>query len=105
MEQHADNPEENIELDIKFHRRIANATNNPIIPIIMEPIFQLLHKFISATYRQSHAPDLAIKYHHEIVECLKNKDCEGASKTMYQHLEDAEKHVIAYYESTGFTDY
>lgn len=105
MEKHANNPSENIESDIMFHRRIANATNNPIIPIIMEPIFQLLHKFISTTYRQSHAPDLAIKYHRELVNCLQNKDGERAYVNMREHLLHAEKHVIKYFESIGFTDF
>jgi GntR family transcriptional repressor for pyruvate dehydrogenase complex len=102
MKMHADKPEEMVEYDIKFHRRIAAAANNPIIPIIMEPIYQLLDKFISSTYKQSHAPDLAIQNHEKLVECFRNKDSEGAYNTMKKHIMEAEQHVLLYYESIGF---
>ncbi len=101
----AHQPEQMIDTDIKFHRLIANTTNNPIIPIIMEPIFQLLHKFISSTYRQSHAPDLAIENHTRLVECFRQKDGDGAYDVMRKHMREAEQHVIEYYESIGYTGY
>jgi len=105
MKTHANHPLENIQFDIKFHRRIANATNNPLVPIIMEPIFLLLDKFISNTYRQSHAPDLAIKYHHQLVDCFETKDEDGAYHVMRQHLIHAEEHVIQYYKQIGLNDF
>ena len=86
MQMYADKPEEMVEIDIKFHRRIASATNNPIIPIIVEPIYQLLHKFISSTYKQSHAPDLALENHSRLLECFKKQDSEGAYETMKKHM-------------------
>lgn len=105
MKSFMDNPEEMIESDIKFHRQISSATNNPIIPIIMEPIFQLLHKFISSTYRQSHAPDLAIQYHESLLKFIKDKNPDGAYNTMKRHMQEAEQHVIKYYSSIHFSDY
>ncbi|MBN2413974.1 FadR family transcriptional regulator [candidate division KSB1 bacterium] len=105
METHKNNPVKNINYDIKFHQRISQATNNPLVPIIMEPIFQLLDKFISSTYKQSHASDLAIKFHHELVECFKTKDADRAFSVMHQHLSHAEEHIIQYYKSIGFTEF
>ena len=102
MAAHKDDPLKNIENDIKFHRRIAAATNNPLIPIIMEPIFQLLHKFISSTYKQSHAGAMAITYHRDLVQHFKNKDADAASAAMLEHLQFAEEHLIQYYHSIGF---
>jgi len=102
MAAHQDNPLVNIENDIKFHRRIASASNNPLVPIIMEPIFQLLDKFISSTYKQTHAGDLAIKYHHDLVKHFKDRDSDAAFQTMHEHLESAEKHLLQYYQSIGF---
>lgn len=104
MASHEEDPLKNIESDIKFHRRIAAATNNPLIPVIMEPIFQLLHKFISSTYKQSHAGEMAIKYHHELVDLFKNRDAEAAAESMRQHLAHAEGHIIQYYKSIGYED-
>lgn len=105
MKQHAENPEEMIDIDTKFHRRLAEATNNPILPIIMEPIYQLLHKFISSTYKQSHAPDLALENHRKLVQCMEEKNGEMGFIIMKQHMFQAEQHVIQYYESIGFTNY
>ena len=104
MAAHLDDPLKNIENDIKFHRRVAAATNNPLIPIIMEPIFQLLHKFISSTYKQSHAGEMAIKFHHDLVEHFKNRDAEAAAATMRDHLIHAEEHVVQYYKSIGYNE-
>ena len=53
-----DDLKKNIENDIKFHRRIAAATKNPLIPIIMEPIFQLLQKYIPSDYKPTHVKKL-----------------------------------------------
>ena len=105
MKSRQKQPEKMINVDINFHRRIASATNNPVIPIIMEPIFQLLDKFISSTYKQSHAPDLAIKHHGKLLDCFERKDGDEAYNVMKSHLSTAEQHVIQYYESIGFLDY
>ncbi len=99
MGQLIDNPDNMVDLDIKFHRRLSEATSNPIIPIIMEPIFELLYKFIPSTYRQSHAPDLAIENHAKLVNCLKDKDCDGAYEVMQTHMQQAEEHVKKYYSN------
>ena len=48
MESHAEDPEEMRMIDMKFHRRLAKATGNPLIPTMMEPIYQLLPKFIAS---------------------------------------------------------
>jgi len=105
MEKHKDDPAKNIVYDIKFHQRISQATNNPLVPVIMEPIFQLLEKFISITYKQSHASDLAIRFHHELVESFKTKDADRAFDVMHKHLAHAEDHIIQFYKSIGFTEY
>lgn len=96
------NPDEMVDIDIQFHRRISEATNNPIIPIIMEPIFQLLPKFISSNYKQSHAPDLAVKNHNMLIEFIEKKDDANAFKIMRKHMEEAEQHVLQHYEQIGF---
>lgn len=99
MEKLINHPDKMVSLDIKFHRRLAEATCNPIIPIIMEPIFELLHKFIPSTYRQSHAPDLAIANHYKLVHCIQNHNSEKAFEVMQAHMKQAEMHVIDYYNT------
>jgi GntR family transcriptional regulator, transcriptional repressor for pyruvate dehydrogenase complex len=79
--------------DIDFHRAIANAANNPILPVIMEPLFQLMTKFITDTYAYPHSPVLALKAHHNILKCIENKDKEGAYNAMRNHLLEAKEHA------------
>lgn len=97
MVEEAGNYEAMIDADIKFHRRIASATGNPIIPVIMEPIFQLLHKFISSTYKQSHAPDLALQNHKLLLLAISESKEEAAYNVMKVHMQQAEKHVFQYF--------
>jgi GntR family transcriptional regulator, transcriptional repressor for pyruvate dehydrogenase complex len=98
MSDRAEKPEEMIDVDIQFHFRLAEATQNPIIPVIMQPIFQLLHKFIQATYKQSHAPDLALENHRKLLNCMKSRDPDAAFQIMKTHMAQAEEHVLQYYK-------
>jgi len=104
MEQFAQKPDKMVEIDIQFHRRMAKATNNPIIPIIMDPIYQLLHKFITSTYKQSHAPDLALENHRQLVESIREHDAEKSFSVMLTHMMQAEKHVDQYFASIQQND-
>jgi len=105
MKAHFDHPQEMIKIDIKFHRKLANTLENPLVPVIMEPIFQLMPKFISSTYRQERAPDLAIDYHTQILKALNERNGNAAYQAMKTHLELAEQHVLQYFKSIQFTDY
>ncbi len=98
MAGRAEKPEAMIDIDIQFHFRLSESTRNPIIPVIMQPIFQLLHKFIQATYKQSHAPDLALENHQKLLDCMKTRDAERAYQVMKTHMRQAEEHVLQYYE-------
>jgi GntR family transcriptional repressor for pyruvate dehydrogenase complex len=104
MVTHKDDIKKNIENDIKFHRRIAAATKNPLIPIIMEPIFQLLQKYIPSDYKPTHDKEITIKFHGDLVKHFKNRDAEAAADTMHEHLTFAEKHIVQYYKSIGYED-
>jgi GntR family transcriptional repressor for pyruvate dehydrogenase complex len=105
MKMRKEKPETMVDFDIKFHRRISLATNNPIIPVMMEPIYKLLNKFISSTYKQSHASDLAVKNHEILLECFKQKDSKKAHETMKTHMLQAEQHVTQYFKSIGLVGF
>jgi GntR family transcriptional regulator, transcriptional repressor for pyruvate dehydrogenase complex len=97
MQHAAEMPVQMIDFDIQYHRRLAMSTNNPTIPIVMEPIFRLLNKFISSTFRHSHAPTLALEYHKLLLKNLHAGDGDAAYQTMRDHLASAEAHLTAYY--------
>jgi GntR family transcriptional regulator, transcriptional repressor for pyruvate dehydrogenase complex len=93
MESNFNDPKQMIKHDIDFHRAIANATKNPILPVIMEPLFQLMTKFISDTYSYPHSPILALKAHRNILDCIEIHDGEGAYNAMRKHMMEAKDHA------------
>ncbi|MBN2093269.1 FadR family transcriptional regulator [candidate division KSB1 bacterium] len=105
MQETYQHPEEMMQIDIKFHRKLADSVGNPLISVVLEPIFQLLPKFISSTYSQERAPDLAIEFHEKILQAIAHHDEEAAYTAMKKHLEKAEEHVLQYYKTIGFADY
>ncbi len=95
MEEQINNPENMVRYDIEFHRLITKATKNPIFPVIMEPIFQLMSKFISQTYHYPHSPILALKAHSNIISAFEKKDGEGAFEAMSKHMQEAKEHALS----------
>ncbi len=80
-------------LDREFHLIIAQASNNPIIPIIVDPIFQLMPKIRTLVYAQiDKAKSAAFEYHDLIFKSIKEKDEEKAYHYMVEHLRIAEEH-------------
>jgi len=90
---HGGSPDEMILADIQFHRRLAAIAQNPLVPIVLEPLFRLLPQFISDTYKQERAPDLAIRYHRRILQAIDQRDGDAAYEAMREHLETAEEHA------------
>ena len=105
MESHAEDPEEMRMIDMKFHRRLAKATGNPLIPTMMEPIYQLLPKFIASNNERQYARERAVENHRGILRHIEMQNAEGAFQVMRNHMEEAEKFVLEYYERVGFTNF
>ena len=84
-------------LDLEFHLKIAKASANPLIPLVMDPLYSLLPKIKTlivekVKHRNSNN---AIYYHQKIFDKIKIQDEQGAFEMMKQHLEIAEKDAKA----------
>ena len=80
-------------IDRDFHLLIARASGNPMIPMIVEPIFQLMPKIKYLIYAEiEHAKHTAMEYHSLIFDNILKQDAEGAFLAMRDHLEIAEEH-------------
>ncbi len=93
MEANINNPEKMSGHDIEFHRLIINSAKNPILPVILEPLLQLMVRFISDTYEYPHSPVLALASHKKILTAIEKKDKAGAFKAMSSHMLEAQKHA------------
>ncbi len=81
-------------LDMQFHLDIAKASENSLIPLILEPIHRLIPQIKSSVYATvADAKQSAVEWHAKILEAILRKDAEGARAAMIRHLEIAEYHT------------
>ena len=80
-------------LDMLFHLDIAKASENLLIPLLLEPIHRLAPRIKSSVYATVHdARLLAAEWHEKILKAILDRDAESARLAMIQHLEIAEQH-------------
>ncbi len=80
-------------IDRDFHLAIANASGNPMIPLIVGPIFNIMPKIrmlVYATVEQ--VQNTVLRDHSRIFEKIKAQDEHGAFREMSAHLQLAEAH-------------
>jgi GntR family transcriptional repressor for pyruvate dehydrogenase complex len=81
-------------LDMRFHLDIAKASENSIIPLILDPIHRLIPPIKSSVYATVvDAKQSAVEWHRKILVAILQRDAEGARAAMERHLEIAEKHA------------
>jgi len=80
-------------IDKDFHMLIAQSANNPMIPIIVEPIFNIMPKIRMMVYAEvKQAHNTALTYHKLIVEKIEQQEEDGSLNAMTEHLRLAEEH-------------
>jgi DNA-binding FadR family transcriptional regulator len=81
------------EWDIEFHETLARASQNPVFPIILRPLFDVLMKFHSPVFNDGSVIERTIKSHEKILDAIKAKDPTAAQQAMEDHLTKAEENV------------
>jgi len=81
------------QLDVEFHSLIALSCHNPLIPLIMDPLFSMLPrvKALIVNHLQKTHSDNAPNYHKKIFDMIQLQDAEGAFSAMQEHLKIAER--------------
>ena len=83
------------QLDRDFHLILAKATQNPMIPLIIGPIYEIMPKIKLMVYKiVTKAKEAALDYHALIAEAVVQRDEERAVQLMKEHLEIAEEHAM-----------
>jgi GntR family transcriptional regulator, transcriptional repressor for pyruvate dehydrogenase complex len=81
-------------LDMTFHLDIARASQNPLMPLIIDPIHRLMPEIKSSVYATvDDARESALTWHSLITDRIIASDVDGARKTMTEHLRIAEEHA------------
>ncbi|MEQ6121054.1 FadR/GntR family transcriptional regulator [Reichenbachiella sp. MALMAid0571] len=96
-----ENVELETELDREFHSLVTDSAANPVVKIIMEPIFNLIPKHNKTVYGKdgpisdSDRRDATVKFHKGIYEAIEQKDSREAYYQMKQSLLKTEKNHLA----------
>jgi GntR family transcriptional repressor for pyruvate dehydrogenase complex len=88
-------------LDLEYHKLISKATANPLIPLIMDPLFSLMPKVKTLIVSRLKHTKLtnATNYHQIIFDKIKNRDADGAYDAMTSHLQIAEQDTLKLMDS------
>ena len=77
-------------LDQEFHQMVAAASKNPVVPLVLQPVFSLMPRIRAMVY--THIPNCvsaALEYHRRILDAIKQRDEEGAFREMQIHIASA----------------
>ncbi len=83
--------------DIQFHNAIVNSCNNPLMPIVLEPIFHVLAKYHPPIFYDENVVRITTTYHEKIIDLIAAQKKDEAFDAMKMHLEVAGRHNLRLY--------
>jgi len=75
-----------VEADLDFHLALAEGTQNPIIPILMDSIIDLLREQRKRTGLTKGGLNRGQSHHKKILNAVTRRDAQAARKAMQDHL-------------------
>lgn len=90
MAEHAGEPLRWAAADVAFHAALAEATHNPLYPVLLGSIADLLMEVRLTGARLPETPELAYRHHRAIAERVGAADRAGARAAMQAHLRESE---------------
>jgi GntR family transcriptional regulator, transcriptional repressor for pyruvate dehydrogenase complex len=91
METAIGNVEEFVEADLDFHLALAEATQNPVIPALLDPIIELMREQRTLVTVQNGVAQHGQNNHKIILEAIRRRDPDAAREAMRHHLEQVRK--------------
>lgn len=76
-----------VEADLAFHLALASASGNSLIPILIDPIVDLLREQRKRIFLVPGGPQRGQVYHKRILEAIRRHDVMEAREAMRAHLE------------------
>ncbi len=86
MDAALDDADRFVEADLAFHLALAEATQNDIIPTLMDSIIDLLREQRKLIFTTPGGPQRGQVHHKRILKAIKQRDMEAARKAMRAHL-------------------
>jgi len=89
MRRSMDDPEIFFSHDIRFHKAMADAANNPLMSRVMDTIADLLYQFRRESASHRGHFEGAIRGHERILQAISLRDPVAAKEMLSRHLRDA----------------
>jgi GntR family transcriptional repressor for pyruvate dehydrogenase complex len=86
MDESMSNSEAYIQADNEFHLTLAKATQNSLLPILIDSIVDLLTEQRERIFLAEGGPQQGQKYHKKIYQAILDKDPDAAFNAMVDHL-------------------
>jgi len=80
-------------LDMEFHRRVAQAANNPVLHIVVNAVNESIRDAIFRSKRSIEMRGRVVQYHRNILEAIKSGDAARARAVMTEHVVDVQCHL------------
>jgi len=94
MKEIIDDPKEFAIENVNFHLTIAEASKNPILPVIFNSVNDLFMKEQQVVAKVLDLKSKSIKYHINIWNAIKNRDVDKAIKEMGKHLNHIQQAIL-----------
>jgi GntR family transcriptional repressor for pyruvate dehydrogenase complex len=91
IETHFGNPRDAFELDLQFHRALAEATQNPLVLSFERALIAVLHRMIGDAAETTPADTLGDVT--EIIDAVRERDGNAARSAMRSHLTRTAVHL------------
>ena len=89
MERALDDTEEFSYLDAEYHRTLAQATQNPLLVVLMDSIRELFLDILTKIQYRDHQVNMTLPDHRKIIAMVNARDPDGAEQAMRDHLDHA----------------
>jgi GntR family transcriptional repressor for pyruvate dehydrogenase complex len=91
MDRSMDNADVYVEADLDFHLALAEATQNPLIIILLNPIVDLLREQRKQIFQVEGGPQRGQMHHKRILEMVTSRNGRAAREAMIAHLRQVRK--------------
>ncbi len=91
MDTALEDAERFVEADLDFHLALAEATQNPLIPLLMDSIIDLLREERKRTGLVEGGLQRGQAHHKRILKAIMQRDARAARRSMQDHLEQVRK--------------
>jgi len=79
-------PQTFLDYDLRFHRAVAAAANNPMLGAIIEAVAALFFEQRRMTIERARNLRESADMHRKIYQCIRARDAEGARQAMEEHV-------------------